>query len=508
MNTRGYTRMYIATLLPRLGSETTMSRHRENGNPHGYVNRQYTWPPHSKSLVITQQVISEFSAEGCMQRTEGFFDFGSFRLDADDRVLLRDARVVPLPPKAFSVLLLLLRRQGRIVAKAEFMREVWTDDEVEEGNLTQNIFQIRKAFREQGANPNLVETIPRRGYRFTGTARHAAGSEMARQTRGFGHGASNPTAHAAYLKGRYYLSKCTRRGLERSIEYFRKALDHDPAFAIAYVGMADSYAFLATSHASAAEMMPKAKAALLQALRVDDEMPEAHASLGMLKLRWDLDWPGARSDFVRALQLKPDYATAHLWHGNYFDVMGRFDDSLEQKRRALELDPLSLRINISIAATLWLMRRSADAFDITRETLEMDQNFFNAHLMLGLIYEQIHDLPNAVASIERARQIDDAPIITAHLARAYAMIGKSNKARVILRDLQKHSSGRCIEPYAVALIESSLGHDDRALNWLEKAHEERDGWLGWLNVDPRLDHLRANPRFKRLIQRVGVAGSI
>jgi DNA-binding winged helix-turn-helix (wHTH) protein len=438
-----------------------------------------------------------------LQRTNHLYEFGPFSVDVEERVLLRDGRVVPLPPKAFSILFALVREQGRVVSKADLMREVWPEDSVEEGNLTQNIFTLRRVLQGRDEAHSYIETIPRRGYRFAGVVVEKTREPGAPRSATASEQSENAEAREAYLKGRYFWSKCTRRALEKSIEWFRTAIDRDPNFAIAYVGMADSYTRLATTHAAPAEMMPKAEAAVRQALRVDEGLAEAHASLGMLKMRRHWDWEGGRCELIRAIELKPDYATAHLWLGNYFDMRGDFENALAAKKRALKLDPLSLQINVSIASTLWLMRKNDEAMFRLRETLDMDQNFLSALVMLGFVNELSYDYRSAIANLERARSIDDAPVVQAYLGRAYAVAGERSKARAIISRLQKQPSRRFAAPYAMALIECGLGARDRALDCLESAYEAKDEWLVWLNVDPRLDHLRRTDRFRNLAGKLG-----
>jgi len=271
---------------------------------------------------------------------------------------------------------------------------------------------------------------------------------------------------------------------------------------MAYVGIADSSMRLATSFVSPAEVMPKAKAAVLKALEIDENIAEAHATLGKLKMDYDWDWEGAAHEFSRAFELEPESSTAHLWYGSYLDSLGRFDEALAENQRGLELNPLSLHIHVSIGFTLWLMHRYSEALESINEALDMDKNFPLAHLVQGFVKESNRDFSDAVASVEKACEIEDAPILLPYLGRAYAMAGRLAEATAIVDELQAQTSRRYFSPYSVALIHSALGLVDLAFDWLEKAYVDRDEGLCWLNVDPRLEHLHSDDRFKNLARRI------
>ena len=312
----------------------------------------------------------------------------------------------------------------------------------------------------------------------------------------------NAEAYRAYLKGRYYWSKFTHSSLEKAIDSFQHAVDLDPGYAMAYVGIADSSTRLATSFVLPTEVMPKAKKAVLKALEIDENIAEAHATLGKLKMDYEWDWEGAAQEFRRAFALKPEYATAHLWYSSYLNSLGRFDEALAENQQALELNPLSLHIRVSIGFTLWLMHRCGEALESINEAVEMDTNFPLAHLVLAFVKESNRDFSDAVANLEKAREIDDAPILLPYLGRAYAMAGREAEAMAIVDKLQAQTSRRYFSAYSVALILSALGAVDLTFDWLEKAYEYRDEGLCWLNVDPRLEHLHTDDRFKDLARRI------
>src|SRR5438874_5095274 len=448
---------------------------------------------------LGEQVFGEFldSYRGVlksfMESEDHIYQFGPFCLDAHERVLLREGRMVPLPAKAVRTLLVLLRNKGHVVEKDVLMEEVWPNEFVEEGNLAQNIFMLRKALGESVDGAKYIETVPRRGYRFLqavtqsdddavattavpskefkGARRsdfhliavlpfvnaggnrdlehlsdgitesiintlsqrrelrviarnsvfHYKGKDLdARQIgrelqvdsvllgslrleseeltistelidvangwqlfgrtyrrkfsemleaqyeiaseistaiqtdfkgvqerRRFRRYTDNPEAFRNYLRGRYYWSKYTREGLEKANEYFREAIDIDPTYALAYAGMADSYYRLSNQQLPPHLTLPKAKAAAIRALEIDPTLPEAHASIGILKVRYDWDWQGAECEFEKAIALNPSYATAHSFYSSCLQSQRRFEEAFHHIRLAQELDPLSSQIIVN-----------------------------------------------------------------------------------------------------------------------------------------------------------------
>jgi DNA-binding winged helix-turn-helix (wHTH) protein/predicted negative regulator of RcsB-dependent stress response len=454
-----------------------------------------------------------------MQQNKSRYQFGPFSLDADERVLLREGRLVPLPAKAVSTLLVLVRMSGHVVEKDVLMNEVWPDEIVEENNLAQNVFILRRALGETDLS-KYIETVPRRGYRFLGAVQEITAPVSVSPTKPKNQatdrqeqaiveeaapGRSNTessAANRAYLKGRYYWSKFTQASLEQAIVCFKQAVDLDPSYARAYVGIADSYIRLGATHVSPTQVAAKAKEAVSTALRLDEDLAEAYASLGKFKMDYEWDWDGAGQQLRLALELNPRYATAHLWYGTYLESVGRLDEALVEKTRALEFDPVSLHVNISIASTLWLMRRADEAIVRIQETLEMDENFVPAHVLLGFVKELKRDFSGSMTTLEKARGLDDSLFVLAYLGRAYAIAGREAKARKIVAELEQESRKRYVSPYSIALIMEGLGEIDLALAWLEKASAARDVWLFWIRVDPRLDGLRSNSRFKVLEEQI------
>jgi TolB-like protein/Tfp pilus assembly protein PilF len=314
----------------------------------------------------------------------------------------------------------------------------------------------------------------------------------------------NTDAYQAYLKGRYFWSKYTRAGLEKAIDFFRQAIDLDPTYALAYAGIADSYFRLATNWLPPKEALAKAKAAAMMALEIDELLAEAHASLGVVKMRYEWDWPSAERELKRAIELKSNAPSAHHRYAIYLQSLGRFDESLAEMRVAGDLDPLSLQINVSLAATLWMKRQYDTAERQLVNTLAMDPDFAGAHVMLGLVYEQMGNFPKAIAELDEANRLGETSITLGFLGRVCAVSGEKHKAHEILATLEAQAKERYVSAYSVALIHAGLGDPDSAFGWLEKAYDERDENLAWLAIDPRLDSLRADLRLDELMRRIGL----
>jgi len=323
----------------------------------------------------------------------------------------------------------------------------------------------------------------------------------------------NTEAYHLYLKGRYYENKFFNdAALRRAIECFQQAVDCNPTYALAYAGLADCYIKLSTLNVSPSkEGFAKARAAVMKALEIDDTLAEGHTSLARIKSSFDWDWPAAEEEFKRAIDLNPNYATAHHLYGRHLMIMGRFDEAAVEIRRASELDPLSLIINADLSAPLFLARQYDRAIESLRKTLEMDPNFALAHVRLGGAYEFKGMYEEAIAEYQRAIDLSgssaDNPVMSALLAHAYAESGRGDQARDILDRLKEQSQRGYVSPYDIAEVHAALGEKDQAFEWLEKAYDVRSSNLRFLKVSQYFtDSLRLDPRFEDLMRRVGFAG--
>lgn len=582
------------------------------------------------------------------------YEFADFLLDPAEQLLSRsNGDAVPLTPKAFLTLLVLLQNSGRTVGKEELLKEVWPGTFVEEGNLTVTIFMLRKSLGEGKTEQKYIKTVPRRGYRFVATVREVqslgqqtppaihpntapAGAEerisvavlpllnvsgdasaeylsdgitesiintlsqlpalrvLARSTvfrykgldvdpislgremnvravlsgrliqlgdsliirtelvdtdtgwqlwgeqynrktsdllsvqeeisrhiseklrtrlsgaeeaRLAKRHTSNTEAYQTYLKGRYHWNKRTQEGIEKGIEYFKEAIALDPNYSLAYAGLADSYALLgAVEYAalSPSEAMQQAREATLKALEIDDTLAEAHASLAYVRI-FDWNWPEAEREYLRSIELNPNYATARHWYAHYLTAMGRQTEAIIQIKLARELDPLSLPINSGMGWHHYLTRQYDEAIREYGKTLELNENFYMAHFLLGMTYEQVGSYTEALASYERAIKLSgSSPAMLAAPGHAFAMLGRRDEARQVLAELHALSARQFVSPYQVAVIHAALGETDQAFDWLSRACDVQSEALIWFAVDPLLDSLRPDPRFAVIMERIGL----
>jgi DNA-binding winged helix-turn-helix (wHTH) protein/Tfp pilus assembly protein PilF len=568
-----------------------------------------------------------------------FFEFGVFRLDASERLLLRQGQSVSLTPKAFDMLVTLVENSGHLVEKSELMRKLWPDSFVEEGSLAQNVSLLRKALGESESQ-KFIETVPRRGYRFvadvvnkagrgadssirsiavlpfrllvvdegdeylsigisetlttrlsslklltvrptsavlkyassekdaleTGkelqvdtvlegsirrsgerlrvTARlvsvlneavlwadkfdeqftdifevedsisakvaealavKVSGEEQKRLTRRY---TNNAEAYELYLKGRYFWNKRTEEGFNQGIKHFTLAVAQDPTYALAHTGLADSYIGLTFYNFGAPhETMPKAKQAAMNALFIDSALAEAHTSLAHVLMNYDWNWSEAEKEFKLAMQLNPDYATAHQWYAiHYLTAMDRLEEALEEMKRALQLEPTSLVMNSFMGATLYFAGRYDEAIEQCRRTIEMDPNFAVAHWHIGLAYEQQGKFDDAIAEFQAAITLSGgSPLLKASLGHAYAKANRKDEATKILSELNDLSKRSYVSSYERAAISLSLGDERQSYESLERAYEEHSFHMVYLKVWPQFSAIRSDSRFQRLIQRLSLS---
>lgn len=617
------------------------------------------------------------------------YEFGPFRLDAAEAVLLRDGRPVPLTLKAYETLLVLIRDNGHIVSKEDLLKAVWPDTFVEEGNLSHNIWTLRKALGET-EDGKYIETVPRRGYRFTATVRvipravpevasialpattssgrrlrwrtlalagllllaviavvvsirPRAGSPPAaseapaairslavlpfkpvgtdpgeaslelgmadalivrlsnlkqldvRPTRAVagytGNDRSpvevgrelrvdavldgtiqkdgarvrvtvqlvsvkdgkpiwgdrfdetwtdifalqdrvseravraltlqltveerqrltkrytdNAAAYELYLRGRYFWNKRTDESLLKGIGYFEKAIEVDPGYALAYAALAESYVLLPWyGGRPPREAFEKARSAALKALAMDDQLAEAHTALAYVAERFDWDWAGAERSYRRALELRPNYSTAHQWYAEYLVQVARLDEAIAEMSRALQLDPLSLIINTELANVYLHARRYETAATQARTAQEISPAFLPAHIALGRCYTLMGRYREADAEFRKAVAIDaDSAWAWSHVAHNLAMWGRTAEARAIVARLVDPSRRSPVAPDLLAMIYAGLGEPDVALHWLRTSCERHDTGIAWIKVHPDLDSLRGDPRFAEVVRCVGL----
>ncbi|HEX8282858.1 MAG TPA: tetratricopeptide repeat protein [Pyrinomonadaceae bacterium] len=592
-----------------------------------------------------------------------YYAFGPFRLDAEERILWQDDEPLALPPKVFETLVLLVEHRGRIVSKEEMMSALWADRFVEESNLTQSIFMLRKALGD-GQDARYVETVPRRGYRFVAPVRKVqeevgriareAGEEPAapreappaeeliswrdeamtslailplvnesqdpeveylasgitdgvmgalsqlsqvrvvarslvyrpqtqeadalqigrklgadavlagrilvlgrvlvirvelievatgwqlwgeryqrplsdlqtvqeelsaniseklrlklseeEKSRLSRHFTQNPEAYQSYLKGRYYWNKHTGPGYRKAIEYFEEATRLDPHFALAHSGLADSYvAYDFYGELPPWETGPKAKAAAISALVVDDTLAEAHTSLACVKMMYERDWSNAEREFRKAIELDPNYAHARNWYSHFLMAMGRIEESLAESRLALQLDPLSETVNQYLGWHYIHARQFDRAIAQLEKTLKMNPEFFLARATLGMAYVQKGEFEKAIEEFGRAQQLYDTPLLLGFRGHACALKGDREGAQEAIRELKQIAERTYVPAYTTALIHTALGENEEAFEWFEEAYAAHNEWVNWIKVAPEVDSLRAEPRFRDLLRRLDLA---
>ena len=608
------------------------------------------------------------------------YEFGSFRLDPAEHILLRDGQIVPLTPKVFETLLVLVENNGHLVDKDELMQKVWSDSFVEEASLAKNISVLRKVLSENDSGGAFIETIPKRGYRFMKVVREietespekieeprksnpfesrnakislttisallvlligfglwyyyrnsnysadarqiesiavmpfvnesgnadteylsdgmtetligslsqlpnlnvkarssvfrykgreialpkigqelnvqailtgrvvqrgndltvyielvdaatenilwkadynrpmtnlvALQSEIARdvsnkmQLKLSGadkqklakNYTENAEAYKLYLQGRFYAGKRTNKDLEKSVEYFNQATALDPNYALAFAGVADSYTLLHYySGSPAQEMIPKAKDAALKALSLDNDLAEAHTALGLILNQSDYDFAGAERQFKRAIELNPNYATAHQYYAELLSQLLKHEESIVEIQRALKIDPLSLIINRIYAHILLNARRYDEAIAQIKKTLEIDANFAPAHTTLSSIYWAKGNHSESVEEFAKYQELLGEYQKAARIREVFAKAGLKGYLQERIREQQPSDRSS----FSVAIYLTELGEKDKAFAELEKAYEKREASMMFLKVNPRFDHLRDDPRFEALLRKVG-----
>ena len=629
----------------------------------------------------------------------GLYEFGEFRLDAQRRTLQRGQELVALTPKAFDLLLQLIQSAGKTVTKDDLMKTVWPDSFVEESNLTQTIFMVRKAL-EETSERRYILTVQGQGYRFLVPAKEAAmqgpeielpapppdagdvadiqsqsqpqraknwrsiviasavialilivassiwlwlrrhgaaersgkimlavlpfenftgdagqdyfsdglteemisqlgnldpahlgviartsvmrykhsqesipqiGQDLGVQyviegsvrrdservriaaqliqvrdqshlwaqqyDRDLGHllqlqgeiaravaneiefslsgrrpiaaageaasGAKSYEAYDFYLKGRYFWNKRTAEGFRQAAEYFQRAIDKDPNYGPAYAGLADTFSLMSTWYVGPQnELMPKARTAALRALELDESLPEAHASLALVKENYEYDWAEAEKEFRRAIQLNPQYATAHQWYAEFLSWQARFDEAFVESERARRLDPLSLIIASDHASVLYYSRQYDSALKQYDSVLELDPNF--AHARDGMIpcYLQLGKYDEAIEGINRRAAHEENPWTLAWKATAYGHGGHAEEARRALAKLEQVSGSRVDRTATLLIAYLGTGQKERVLELLQKAYSEHSNAVVQIKVDPMYDPMRSDPRFADLVRRL------
>jgi adenylate cyclase len=317
----------------------------------------------------------------------------------------------------------------------------------------------------------------------------------------------NIEAYHAYLKGRYFWNKRNKEALEKAAGYFRQALEQDPDYAPAYAGLADTDAVLALlEFVAPREAYPEAKEMVEKALAIDDGLAEAHTSLALIRFQYDWNWPGSEWEFKKAIELNANYAPAHHFYADMLKAQGRFEEAMEQIRLAQELDPLSLAISTGVGHVLYLSRRYDDSIRQYARTVELDPNFMQTHLWFGRPYLQKGMYAEAIAELQMAVSLSgESTVALAMLGHALASAGKRAEADGVMEKLVERSKTMYVPSYWIAVIYNGFRDKQNVLAWLERAYDERSSWLAWVKVEPRFDWLRGDPGFDSIVRRLGLS---
>lgn len=318
----------------------------------------------------------------------------------------------------------------------------------------------------------------------------------------------NPEAYQLYLKGRFYWNKYTEEGFRKSIDYFKEAVGKDSNYALAYSGLADSYSLLGEmAYAPAKESFPQGRVFAEKALAMDETLASAHLSLGIIKLFYDWNLPEAGNQLRRAKELDPNNAQIYHFYGHYLELIGRLDEGVEETKQGLALDPTNMILNSEVAFGFYLARHPDAAIAQARKTLELDPNFSYASCILAWAYEQKSMYDEAMTELNRARAVSSPPDwswIIAEIGCVNALTGNRAAADKVIEELKKRTTTEYIDPVFLAYVYMALGESDQAFVWLEKAYQDRSGMIGWLQIEPKFDRLRSDPRFANLERRMGL----
>jgi serine/threonine protein kinase len=308
-------------------------------------------------------------------------------------------------------------------------------------------------------------------------------------------------AYQDYLQGLFYWNKWTQSDFKKAADFFTLAVQKDPRFALSYAGLADTYSLLGDAgYLPPSEAWPKAKAAAMQALEIDETLAEAHTSLGLVKEHFDWDWGGAEREFKRAIELNPNLATAHHWYGDFLANMGRSEEGLRETSRAQEMDPLSLLINTSLGRQFYLARQNEKAVQQLRKVLDIDPKFTPARWMLEEVYAQMGEQKEAVA--ERERALSGSPELAASIEEDFKKAGYKGVLQSWLEGLTEISKHDYVSSFSIAEAYIRMGEKGKAFDWLEKAYEQHDSGLVSIAVEPVFDSARSDSQYRDIVRRM------
>ena len=428
--------------------------------------------------------------------------FARFEVNFEQRELRKSGNRVPLQHKPFRILEMLLRQPGALVSRQELAKELWPNLHVDfEHSLNSAVNSLRQALDDSPRECRFIETRSGLGYRFI-----APVEEIAIPGRPTSSSAKT-NVHDDYLRGRFFLNKMTSDGVQRAIGCFQSALSEDSSCALAHSGLADCYCQLALSGTvCAADVCVTARESATAALKTQPNLPEAHISMGRVRMIFDWDWSKAADDWSRASDLNPSLAEVHRARALLAAAGHRHDDALREICHALDIEPLSLPIGFERAWLLYLSRRFDEAVTQAWRVLTLEPSCAPAQTILGLAYFQLGSFDESFTEIENACVCSDRhPAAVASLGYVYGAAGFVDKAQSALDELVTQSQRRHVSTYWSALVHAGLDQPHLALEALEKARAQREPLLLWAGVDPRLATLHSEPDFLTLRRDLRVA---
>ena len=306
-----------------------------------------------------------------------------------------------------------------------------------------------------------------------------------------------PMAYELYIKGRYFWAKRTKEGLQQGINYFQQAIDLDPSYALAYAGLADCYNLLDDwGKRPPRDSFPKARAAAEKAIALDDSLAEAHVSLAMVRVSYDWDWVGSEQEFKRAIELNPNYATAHQWYGETLASLGRFSEAEREVKRARELDPLSPIVNMAVAEVYAWEGRDDEAISQYKRVIELDPSFAGAYGNLAASYQWKHMYAEAVEAMKKEATLEGEPEFAGLLQRAYSRGGFRAVLEEELKGALAEHDRKYVNPVGIADVYAQLGDAPHALEWLEKGYEAHASGMQYLAISRGFDGVRSDSGFR------------
>lgn len=454
----------------------------------------------------------DFTEELILRRGITRIRFGVFDLDMQNRELRRRGLRVKLQQKPFQILHLLLSSAGKFVTRGQLAQHLWPDLHVNfDRSLNTAVNSLRRALGDSPDNPRFIETRAGLGYRFIATVepieeRAPAGAAATHIEKVY---AGSLDAYHDYLKGRYFQNKMTEEDLRKSVAYFEAALGTEPNCALAYAGLADTYSQLAyLGVLPAKDAHHRASEFTASALRIDEQLAEAYIALAGVKKLYEWDWTGAEAAYRQALALKPDDAHCHRMYATLLSALERHPEAIQEIRKAQQRDPLSLAISAEAAWDLYMARDFQGAVDQAWRTLAMEPRFAPAQHALGLAYQQMGMLEEAMVEFQNALVCSaNDPGARAALGYVYAVAGQRRDAEELLHQLEGLAQDRRVSRYWVGLVHAGLGDHGSAVKCLEQARGERDVWLVWLGAEPRFDALRSEGLLDNLLGSIRRGGT-